>query len=103
MNTKKEDIMVELTRRKWWWVGHILRKDMGNIMKEALFWTPDGKKKPEGKTQNNLEKDCGKGAGVSSSVLEWGPTGEALWRPYAQARQGQVMMIPNASKKYVPI
>ena len=39
-----------------------------------------------------MEKDRGTGAGVSSSVLEWGPklrghrispAGEELWRPYA--------------------
>ena len=29
-------VMVELARRKWHWVGHILRKDSGNITKEAM-------------------------------------------------------------------
>ena len=47
----------------------ILRGDMANVTKEALFWTPE--RKEAGKTQNNLEKDCGKGAVASSSVLDW--------------------------------
>ena len=36
--------MVELTRRKWTWIGHILRKDSGDVAKESLFWTPEGKR-----------------------------------------------------------
>lgn len=40
---EQDDIMVELTRTKWWWVGHILRTTMSNITSEALLWTPDGK------------------------------------------------------------
>ena len=43
---EQDDIMLELTRR-WRWVGHILRKDIGNITREAMFWTPDGKRKEE--------------------------------------------------------
>ncbi|KAL9960159.1 hypothetical protein ACROYT_G033572 [Oculina patagonica] len=41
---KQEDIMVSLTRRKWSWIGHVLRKDSGDVAKEGLFWTPEGKR-----------------------------------------------------------
>lgn len=54
---EQDDIIVILTRRKWRWVGHILRKDMGNIMKEAFFLDARWEKEA-GKTQDNLEKDC---------------------------------------------
>ena len=36
--------MVDITRRKWTWIGHVLRKDSGDVAKESLFWTPEGKR-----------------------------------------------------------
>ncbi len=33
-----------LTRRKWRWIGHVLRKESGDVAKEGLFWTPEGKR-----------------------------------------------------------
>ena len=41
-----------------------------------------------GKTKNNLEKDHGKGAGVSSSVLEWGLKGGTGLVPLEKNRGG---------------
>ena len=41
---KQEDMMVDITRRKWTWIGHVLRKDSGDVAKESLFWTPEGKR-----------------------------------------------------------
>ena len=38
------DIMVDLTRRKWRWIGHVLREESGNVCREDLFWTPEGKR-----------------------------------------------------------
>ena len=32
-----------IMRRKWGWIGHVLRKDAGNIIHSALQWTPQGK------------------------------------------------------------
>ena len=42
---KKDNIMVELTRRRWQLVRHIWRTETGNIMKEAMFWISNEKKK----------------------------------------------------------
>ena len=36
--------MVDITRRKWTWIGHVLRKDSGDVAKESLFWKPEGKR-----------------------------------------------------------
>ncbi|XP_061184963.1 uncharacterized protein LOC133192979 [Saccostrea echinata] len=41
----QEDIAVEIVRRKWRWVGHVLRKDQHNITRESIYWTADGKRK----------------------------------------------------------
>nr|KAG5704809.1 hypothetical protein BaRGS_015192 [Batillaria attramentaria] len=36
---------VQVRRRKWRWVGHNLRKEPYNITKQALEWSPQGKRK----------------------------------------------------------
>lgn len=41
----QEDIAVEIARRKWRWIGHVLRKDQHDITRESIFWTADGKRK----------------------------------------------------------
>lgn len=41
----QEDISVEIARRKWRWIGHVLRKDQHDITRESIFWTADGKRK----------------------------------------------------------
>ena len=51
--------------------GHIQRKDTGNIGKEALFWTPDGKRK-RGRTKKTWRRSAAKelaSVGFSSSVV----------------------------------
>ena len=42
---EQEDTIVEIARRKWRWVGHVLRKDQHGITREDIFWTADGKRK----------------------------------------------------------
>jgi hypothetical protein len=34
----------ELKRRKWWWIGHTLRKPKHNITRQALQWKRKTKK-----------------------------------------------------------
>ena len=41
---KQEDIMVSFTRRKWTWIGHVLRGDPNSVSREGLFWTPERKR-----------------------------------------------------------
>ena len=36
----REDIMLDQARRRWNWLGHVLRKPASSITKEALYWTP---------------------------------------------------------------
>ena len=40
-----EDMAMIITKRRWKWLGHVLRKDHSNITRTALFWTPEGKRK----------------------------------------------------------
>lgn len=88
---EQDDIIVELTRRKWCWVGniHVWNKDLGNTTKEALFWTPDGKwkwrrpKKPGEEPQQKSWRLCVCCAVEPERRHRTGPVGELLWRHYA--------------------
>ena len=40
-----EDLETLITRRRWQWIGHVLRMDRDSITKTSLHWTPEGKRK----------------------------------------------------------
>ena len=44
-----------LTRRRWKWLGHVIRKDSRSHTKTALHWTPDGKRK-RGRPKTSLRR-----------------------------------------------
>ena len=39
---KQKPIENQIKRRKWNWIGHTLRKEVGAIEKTALNWNPQG-------------------------------------------------------------
>ena len=43
--TKQTPIETEIRKRKWGWIGHMLRKPASNITRQALDWNPQGKSK----------------------------------------------------------
>ncbi len=60
--------MVSLTRRKWRWIGHVLRKESGDVAKEGLLWTPEGKRargRPRTTWRRSAEKE------IKSLHLTW--------------------------------
>jgi hypothetical protein len=40
--TQQETTENQIKRRKWNWIGHTLLKEIGEIEKTALDWTPRG-------------------------------------------------------------
>ena len=88
---QQEDMGTIITRKRWHWIGHVLRKDANSITKVAIRWTPEGKQKrgrpkttmgrtvaAETKNMNHswgtiqgLARDRGGGA----SLLPYAPTG----------------------------
>ncbi|XP_062566517.1 uncharacterized protein LOC134228832 [Saccostrea cucullata] len=48
-----ESISVEVMRRRWNWIGHVLRKDLTDDCVVALWWTPEGRGK-RGRPKNNM-------------------------------------------------
>ncbi|KAL0187117.1 hypothetical protein M9458_018787, partial [Cirrhinus mrigala] len=52
---KQEDMDTIITRRRWRWIGHVMRKDCTSISKTALHWTPEGKRK-RGRPKNTWRR-----------------------------------------------
>lgn len=42
---QQEDMTTVIFRRRWYWLGHVFRRESDSIIKTALFWTPEGKRK----------------------------------------------------------
>ncbi|XP_048772817.1 uncharacterized protein LOC125678421 [Ostrea edulis] len=42
---QRPNMEMEIKRRRWRWIGHVLRKGGDDVTKIALRWTPDGKRK----------------------------------------------------------
>ena len=42
---EQQDMSTIITKRRWKWIGHVLRRDPLSITRTALHWTPDGKRK----------------------------------------------------------
>ena len=60
-------------RRKWRFVGHILRKNSTSISRTGLFWTPEGKRKrgrPRATWRRTSEKGVGRSGGVSWAIAK---------------------------------
>jgi len=51
----QEDINLEIRTRKFRWIGHVLRKEDGEIPKAALLWNPQGNRK-RGRTKNSWRR-----------------------------------------------
>ena len=43
--TNTKDMETLLIQKRWRWLGHVLRKPSADMTKEALRWTPEGKRK----------------------------------------------------------
>ena len=52
---KQESMGTIIMRRRWRWIGHILRREQGNITRTALHWTPEGKRK-RGRPRNTWRR-----------------------------------------------
>ena len=46
--TNQEPIEHQIRRRKWSWIGHILRKPTRHITRQSVTWNPRAKGKGEG-------------------------------------------------------
>ena len=44
-STGSEDMSTILKRKRWRWIGHVLRRPTNDLARVALRWTPEGKRK----------------------------------------------------------
>lgn len=67
--TEQEDMSIVLTRKRWSWVGHVLRRETTSISKVALRWTPEGKRK-RGRPKSSWRRTAE--AELQALNLTWG-------------------------------
>ena len=52
---KQESMATILMKRRWRWLGHVIRGGSDSITKTALHWTPEGKRK-RGRPKNTWRR-----------------------------------------------
>jgi hypothetical protein len=62
--TGQEDINLEISKRKFRWIGHTLRKEDGEIPKATLLWNPKGSRK-RGRLMYSWRRSVIKEAGMN--------------------------------------
>jgi hypothetical protein len=77
--TGQEDINVEIRKRKIRWIGHILKKEDGEIPKAALLWNPQGNRK-RGRLRNSRRRSVIKEAGRSWNELSFLAADRQKWK-----------------------
>ena len=46
-----------LKRRRWRWIGHVLRKPSDDMVRVALRWTPEGRRKQKTTWRRTVEAE----------------------------------------------
>ena len=85
------NISCEIRRRRWSWLGHILRREDENDCFTALGWTPEGRRargRPKTTWRRTVEKERDKAGWKSWNAAkavarETESIGQRAWRPYA--------------------
>lgn len=83
--TNQSSVSHDVKRRKWGWIGHILRKPPDNITRRVLEWSPQGKRRvgrPKQAWRRSVESEA-KRTGLSWAQLKSESDGEVCLRPYA--------------------
>ena len=86
--TNQEPINKVISRRKWRWIGHTLRKPRDDITRQALYWNPQGKRKV-GRPRQSWRRSCeeelkenghtwGSISKISQNRVRWRAVVEAL-------------------------
>ena len=85
--TGQEQIITEIKRRKWGWIGHTLRKPATNTTRQALSWNPQGKRKvgrPRQTWRRSVEEEL-KAVGIRWSELGRTCQNRVRWRSIVTA------------------
>lgn len=80
-------IETEIKRKRWRWIGHVMRKESDDITKIALRWTPDGRRKrgrPKETWRRMVEQEM-KDMGMTWREIEKKAKDRQLWRALVTA------------------
>ena len=80
-------VQTEIKRRKWSWIGHILRRPDTNVTKLALEWNPQGSR-GRGRPKNTWKRSVMKEAteiGTTWSQLKSTAKNRIRWRHVIEA------------------
>ena len=84
---KQTPIEMEIKKRKWSLIGHILRKPVSNITRQALKWNPQGKRKvghPKQTWWRSTDDEI-KAAGTTWAQLKRTSQNRVRWREVVAA------------------
>ena len=83
----QQDMASMLMKRRWKWIGHVIRKDSTSHTKTALHWTPEGKRKrgrPKITWRRTVEKEM-KCLGHTWGTIEKKAKDHHQWRAFVAA------------------
>ena len=81
------NIVAEIKRRKWRYIGHVLRMGNNRYAKRVLKWTPPGKRKPgrpKGTWRRSVEAEM-KEEGITWLSMERTAQNRTRWRALVEA------------------
>ena len=85
--TQQEPIGQQISRRKWRWIGHTLRKPRDDITRQSLQWMPRGKRKT-GRPKTTWKRSCEEEmnlCGLTWDVLQESAQDRVQWRLIIEA------------------
>ena len=85
---KQNDMATIIARKRWRWIGHVMRREKDSIPRVAMFWTPEGKRR-KGRPRTNwrrtvenemkdMNKTWGSLAKMAQDRTEWKAFVDAL-------------------------
>ena len=78
-----ENISCEVRRRRWNWIGHILRREGNEDCKTALGWQPEGKRargRPKTTWQRTVEKERNTAGWISWNATKIAARDRSKWK-----------------------
>ncbi|KAL5010020.1 hypothetical protein ScPMuIL_012325 [Solemya velum] len=84
--TGSEDMSTLLKRKRWRWIGHVLRKPADDLTRVAMRWTPEGKRK-RGRPKNTWRRT------VEAEIREYGYTWGELEKKAKDRDQWRILTL----------
>ena len=88
MMAEMENLSEDVRRRRWKFIGHIMRKEPNNDCRTALTWTPEGRRKrgrPRTTWRTTAERERKKAGWKNWSEVQIAVADGAGWQSCAEA------------------